>query len=451
MTLKVKISLYISVFFTILFGIVSVFIIQNFSQFREEEFRERLSEKALTTIRLLIEVKEIDNNLLKIIDKNSINQLYNEKTLVFDSQFRLIYNSLDDTKITWTVNDLKYLKKYKTFFKKEGENEIYGVFYDSNQQDYFALISANDNYGNRKLSYLISLIIGAYLIFMTITWVFTFYLIKNQLNPLDIFHQQISKINDLNIQEGLISKPESNNEIDLIGKEFNFMLGRIKEVYNKQRDFTAHASHELRTPLLRLSAQVENQITIAREEDKAFLGNILTDIGQLTELINSLLLLTKLDTIRDFQQEYSRLDEILYNAIEKVSKYYKDILVDFRIESDFGNEGVLEISANPNLLEIAFVNLLKNAYLYSENRKVKVRFIQKESNIVVQFSNFGQTLDEEEQKKLFQPFVRGKNSIGSRGAGLGLTIVHRILTNLGYHIKYNPKQLTNENIFEITF
>ena len=67
MTIKHKITLYSSLFFSGFYALIALFIVLSFAEFREEEFKERLNEKALTTIRLLLDVKELDNDLLKII------------------------------------------------------------------------------------------------------------------------------------------------------------------------------------------------------------------------------------------------------------------------------------------------------------------------------------------------------------------------------------------------
>ena len=70
---------YIVSFILILFS----FIIYYFSaSYREAEFYTRLEKKALTTAKLLIEVKEVDYELLKIIDKNTLNALHSEKVMI---------------------------------------------------------------------------------------------------------------------------------------------------------------------------------------------------------------------------------------------------------------------------------------------------------------------------------------------------------------------------------
>jgi len=451
MTLKNRISLLVSLLFTVLFGLASTLIFVLYANFRKEEFRDRLEIKALSNIKLLVNVKEIDNQLLKIIDQNSINKLYNEKTLVFDSNYHLIYSSIDDAKIDWSINDLKYLKKHKTLFKQQGDYEVYGVFYDTNDKDFYALISASDNYGKRKLLYLRYILIISYVFFTAICWIATSFTVKKAMNPLGIFHQKIKKINENNLDTRVLIK-SNRNEIDLIANEFNFMMDRIEISYQKQKEFTAHASHELRTPLSRITSQIEN--TISKQEtdteSKAFLRNILTDVNQLTELIHSLLILSKLDNKKHEYKEAYRIDEILFSSIEKINKTYPDFVILFGIEENENLESLLEVRGNKTLLEIAIVNILKNACVYSDNKQAVVNIRSQENNLIISVSNTGTTLDDEEQKNLFQPFMRGKNSKGTTGFGLGLRIVQRILVLHKASISYcTPEPNTNQ--FEVTF
>lgn len=451
MTLKNRISLLVSLLFTILFALASTVIFILYSNFRKEEFRDRLEIKALSNIKLLVNVKEVDNKLLKIIDQNSINKLYNEKTLVFDSNFKLIYSSIDDAKINWSVEDLKYLKKHKTFFKQQGDYEVYGVFYDTNEKDFYALISATDNYGKRKLLFLRYTLIVSYLLFTCICWILTSFMVKKAMNPLKLFHQKIKKINENNLDTRITSKSKKN-EIDLIANEFNFMMDRIQVSYQRQKEFTAHASHELRTPLSRITAQIENTITDSKttDKEKTFLNTILSDINHLSELINSLLILSKIETKNFEYNEIHRMDEILFSAIENLKKSYPDFSILFEIEESDNLDTALEIRGNKNLLEIALSNVLKNACIYSTNKQAKVKISTKENQLIISILNSGNTLSKTEQNNLFQAFMRGKNSKEIPGFGLGLRIVSRILTLHNAQIIYSiPKEKTN--LFQLIF
>jgi len=451
MTLKNRISLLVSLLFTALFGLASAFIFILYSNFRKQEFNDRLEIKALSTIKLLASVKNDDYKIMRLIDKNSINQLYDEKTLIFDADFNLIYSSIDDSKINWSVADLKFLKKNKTFFKKQGNNEFYGVFFDTNAKDYYVLITANDSYGKRKLVYLESILIISYLLFTALCWILTSFTVKKVMQPLGSFHQKIKNINENNLDTRIQVK-SNKNEIDLIANEFNFMMDRIELSYQKQKEFTAHASHELRTPLSRITSQIENKITQKEinSDSKTFLNTILTDVNQLTELINSLLILSKLDNKKYENKETYRLDEILFTAIEKLNKIFPDFVILFEMEENEKLDTALEIRGNRKLLEIAISNILKNACVYSDNKQAKVKISCEGQNLIIAVSNTGKTLDEKEQKNLFQPFMRGENANGTIGFGLGLRIVQRILTLHKAKIVYSvPSE--NTNLFQLLF
>ncbi|WP_433811255.1 ATP-binding protein [Flavobacterium johnsoniae] len=452
MTLKNRISLLVSLLFTILFGLASTVIFVLYSNFRKEEFRERLEIKALSNIKLLVDVKEVDEQLLKMIDQNSINKLYDEKTLVFDSHFKLIYSSIDDAKINWSVEDLKYLKKHKTFFKQQGDYEVYGVFYDTKDKDFYALISATDDYGKRKLLFLRYTLVVSYIFFTCLCWVLTSFMVRKAMNPLGLFHQKIKNINENNLDTRIESK-SNKDEIDLIANEFNFMMDRIEVSYQRQKEFTAHASHELRTPLSRITAQIENTIADSTTslKGKNFLTAILSDVNHLTELISSLLILSKIDNNKNNEyNEIHRMDEILFSAIEDLKKSFPDFVILFEIEESENLDTALEIKGNKNLLEIAVINVLKNACVYSDNQQALVKISAPEDHLIISILNTGKTLSESEQKNLFEPFMRGENSKGTSGFGLGLRIVNRILKLHKFHITYTTPE-DNVNLFQLFF
>ncbi len=446
MTLRFKISLFISLLFTALFGLASFFIIYQYAQFRKEEFRQRLEEKAINTIRLLVEVKEVDNQVLKTIDQNSINKLYDEKTLVFDAHHRLLYSSLDDTRITWTEADLNYLRQHKTFFKKEGDYEIYGVYHDTKQEDFYALISANDNYGKRKLRYLIYLVLVVYAVLTSLAWVLCFSVTRRLLLPLSRFHRSISEVNENNLAYRLETRDDSNNEIEGLAREFNHLLQRLEDAYQRQKEFTAQASHELRTPLARISARLENQLASGQPMQPADTAALLKSIGQITELINSLLVLSKVEGQTGTSREACRVDELLYTCIEKVHAENPAFRAELDMQDPGMTEAQLTILSNSLLLEIAFYNLLKNAAAYSPDCRAQILLLTENERLRIIIRNNGPALSPEEQLLLFRPFMRGSHARQHPGFGLGLRITRRILHALGHEIRYSSREGLHEFI-----
>ena len=139
-----------------------------------------------------------------------------------------------------------------------------------------------------------------------------------------------------------------------------------------------------------------------------------------------------------------------FSTIESLNKSYPDFIISFDIEENENLDSLLEIKGNNKLLEIAMSNVLKNACVYSDNKQAKVKIFSNGLQLLFEISNSGKTLTENEQKNLFQPFMRGENSKGTTGFGLGLRIVQRILTlhkaTINYQIQDN-----DTNVFVVCF
>jgi signal transduction histidine kinase len=360
---------------------------------------------------------------------------------------------VDDVIINWTVDDLKKLKKEKTLFKTEGEYEIFGIYYDSQNVDYYALISAQDKYGKRKLQFLSVVLTISFLIATSIIWLVSFNFTKQLILPLDNFQKKITNISSNNLTERL-AETGKEDEINLIAKAFNQMMRRIEDSYKNKQEFTANASHELRTPIARIITQLENleQLEKHSAETLTYLQNIKTDANNMAELISSLLTLSKIsETQIDFTNNKKRIDEIIFDSMALVKKNYPDFSSGFELIENNEFEYDLDIFCNESLLKIAFSNLIKNAYLYSANKKALIEIEQISTNqIAVSIKNNGNTIEKSEQHKLYDTFMRGKNSQNKPGSGLGLPLSKRIFN---YHNATLNYSVTGQNLnqFEIIF
>jgi K+-sensing histidine kinase KdpD len=108
------------------------------------------------------------------------------------------------------------------------------------------------------------------------------------------------------------------------------------------------------------------------------------------------------------------------------------------------------VKGNDALLKSAFLNLLKNAYVYSSDKKVSVLMSALNDQVLVMVENMGQTLSHEEAQMVMEPFFRGKNAINAntKGFGLGLSIVVRILLAHHARIEYHSPA-ENDNQFTV--
>jgi K+-sensing histidine kinase KdpD len=181
------------------------------------------------------------------------------------------------------------------------------------------------------------------------------------------------------------------------------------------------------------------------------LQQIQRDVYQLSDLTNSLLLLTKFDkeNIQSIYEEV-RIDEVIFESFEAVEKSYPKLKLDFLISEDTSEDALLTIKGIQSLLDIVFINLFKNAAIYSDDVEVDVLIKENDEHLIVDVISHGNTISKEEQTKLFEAFKRGKNSQNISGSGLGLRIVKRILEYHGAQIIYtSPADLLNK--FSVIF
>ncbi|WP_457129811.1 ATP-binding protein [Mucilaginibacter sp. HD30] len=418
-----------------------------FADLRENEFIGLLTEKAQTTAKLLIHVKEVSYPMQKIIDSNTVNKLYNEKTQVYNEARELIYSSASRPGIHWTNGDFDKIKKDKSVLKKNAPYVVLGIYGIVEKNGYYVLISADDTYysvGLRNIKYIL---FCAFVTGTVLVWLLSFGLGKRALEPLDNFRRKIQEINDSNLKIRL-HKAEREDEINVLASSFNQMMDRIDNAYDRQREFTSNASHELRTPIARIAAQLEN-LSHRDELDETIrtnLQSIFQDTFQLSEVVSSLVALADINS-REHRLSFTRtrLDEIVYSSTAELAKRYPDFKLKFEIENNTGKDTDLEISGDETLLKIVLLNLFKNAYLYSDNHQPECLISQGEGKVTLYITNTGEPPDVSDTALLFTAFYRGSNSISIEGSGIGLGIVKRIVDYHKAKINYRIiDRMTNQ-------
>ena len=452
MSLKRKIALNLSIAFSLLFGIVMAVIYMSFNDFRRDEFKERFRQRLEFTSHFIAKSKDFEEEAPVFFNENSDNILLNETILIFNAKKELIYSTIKDRNVTWDSALLKELDEKKIVYSEKTVPEIYAALKTINGENYYILTSALDTNGNSKLAYLKYLLITAYVMSTLLIGFFSYYFMGQFLKPLEDLNQEISEVTAHKLTTQ-IPVGESNDEINVLAKSFNTMITRLDDVFQSQKDFTASASHEIRTPITRMAFQLENLIKLEQHtpETLSSLKQIQKDVYQLSDLTNSLLLLTKFDkeNIQSIYEEV-RIDEVIFESFETVEKSYPKLKMDFLISEDTAENGLLTINGIQSLLDIVFINLFKNAAVYSDDTEVDVLITETDENLIVDVVSHGNTIPKEERSKLFEAFTRGNNSQNISGSGLGLRIVKRILEYHGAEIIYtSPADLLNK--FSVIF
>ncbi|MGY4385079.1 two-component system sensor histidine kinase ArlS [Pedobacter sp. UYP24] len=439
MNLKQRFSFIFSSLFSVVLATVMLIVYYLFADMRREELIAELTEKAQTTVKLLIETQEVHYDMHKIIDKNSVNNLHFEKIQIYNETKKLLYSSTVAPTIKLTYADLDLLKKKRLVLRNVNPNVVLGFYYKSGNDGYYVLISADDNYDKNKLNHLKYVLFVLFVTGLIVVWILSFSLSKKALEPLDNFRRKIQEITDSNLKIRL-SKEEREDEINTLAGSFNQMMDRIDNAYDRQKEFTGNASHELRTPVARIAAQLENLLNRTNIDPsiKLSLTSIFNDTFQLSEVISSLVALADINSREhNFSFVKLRLDEIIFSTTTELSKIYHDFKLKFEIENNTVNETDLEIMGDETLLKIALSNLFKNAYVYSDNHTVECLIRQNNGEIELLLTNTGKTPEIEDPRTLFTTFYRGNNSHQVSGSGIGLSIVKRVLDYHNATIIYN--------------
>ncbi|MDQ8750763.1 two-component sensor histidine kinase [Elizabethkingia miricola] len=449
MTLKRKIAFNFSIAYSLIFAVVMAIIYYTSYDFRKEKFLERMHNKLEFTIQLILKNENVDVKGANFEVDEIEDELFHDETLIFNSNKKLIYSTVKDENITWDGNLLDQLDQTSEVHIQNKDRELLGAHVKIRDKVYYILVTARDRTGQLKLDFLKYVLIITYLITTVFVWIFSYNFVKKLLTPLDKFTRQITEITAHKLTTKL-EENKSEDEISVLARAFNTMMIRINDVFQAQKEFTASASHEIRTPLTRITFQLENLSNKSdiQPETKTTLQNVTKDIHQLSDLTSSLILLTKFDR-ENIQQIFKeeRIDEIIFDAYEVVLKTYPQLYLDFKINEN--EELTLAVRGIRSLLEIVFINLFKNAVLYSDNAEVSVSIHETDNELRVTMENNGPVIPDEDRNKLFEAFIRGQNSQNINGSGLGLKIVQRILEYHKANIYYSSN--SNINIFTLIF
>ena len=203
-----------------------------------------------------------------------------------------------------------------------------------------------------------------------------------------------------------------------------------KELEKLKSDFISTVSHELRTPLTSIKGYVDlvlaGDVGPLTPEQREFLTIVAQNTTRLTELINDLLEIERLESGR-VEFEFAELDlaEVLQNVAQslKVNAEQKDL--EFVTEIASG----LRVRGDRDRLAQVFLNLLSNAIKYTPAGTVELKAYRENDTVVVAVRDTGIGLSESDLKKLFQKFFRSDNPYVRKagGTGLGLSIVKAIV------------------------
>jgi signal transduction histidine kinase len=208
---------------------------------------------------------------------------------------------------------------------------------------------------------------------------------------------------------------EGRDEVARLAASFNKAAQRIEELVGAHKMLLANASHELRTPLSRLRLGLELQAT---SPDPARKAEIERDIAELDQLIDEILLTSRLEAVGTL--DTTDAVDLLGLAAEECAHY---------AECDLEGEALL-VNGDPRLLRRLVRNLLENAHRHGRP-PVEVRIARAGTNAVLTVADHGPGIAPAERERIFEPFRRLAGDGNTTGTGLGLALVRQIARRHG--------------------
>ena len=204
-------------------------------------------------------------------------------------------------------------------------------------------------------------------------------------------------------------------------------ITRIKNLENTKRDFVTNVSHELRTPLTAIKGFVETLEDETDKKDKNYLDIIKRNTDRVINIVDDLLLLSKLED----KGTVLELEEVdLKDLIENVLKIFNQRLKEKDLNLEFKTDGDhLTINADSFKLEQVFINLIDNAIKYTERGGIKMSLGRQGNSVVAEIQDTGICIPKEHLSRIFERFYVVDKSRSRRlgGTGLGLSIVKHIV------------------------
>jgi two-component system phosphate regulon sensor histidine kinase PhoR len=206
-------------------------------------------------------------------------------------------------------------------------------------------------------------------------------------------------------------------------------LTRIRRLETVRRDFVSNLSHELRTPLASLKALTETLQDGALDDPPAahrFIDQIQTEVDALTQMVNELLELSRIESGRlSLDRQLIAPCDLLSSAAKRMSLQAERAGLRLHVEC---RDDLPKVNIDFQRLEQVLVNLIHNAVkftraggqitLLADVAPGEVRFAVRDTGIGI---------PEEAVSRIFERFYRVDKSRTGSGTGLGLSIANHIV------------------------
>lgn len=226
----------------------------------------------------------------------------------------------------------------------------------------------------------------------------------------------------------------STTDFKYLDQSLTDLASKIKDTFEKEREFTSNASHELMTPISILQNKMENVMMDQdlNEDFREKVASMMTILNRLKKIVRSLLLISRIEN-----DQYVKTDQIKpYVLLDEVVHELKDRIEVRKIRIIQSLSHSIEIPrVNRDLIFQLMYNLINNAIRYNRDEgeiEISDQIITGESYII-HIKDSGNGIHAHELESVFDRFKKADKT-GSEGYGLGLSIARSIAQYHGLSI-----------------
>ena len=431
MPVRLRITLLFALLVFIILSIVCGGIYYFSYTSRINNITSRLTNRAITTARLLSQKEIFDQKLVQRIDSSTTISLKNKVLQAYDYNDRKIYNYSDIPGDTLSLDKerLNDARISGRLYFTMGRKEAIAYHYTDNNTSIVMISAAEDEEGKDKLQSLLNILLLSFLVGNVFVLAGGYIFSRGLLQPIKKITTDVADISAQNLARR-IQTGTTRDEWYQLSHTLNDLLDRLQDSFDLQRRFISNASHELSTPLTSISSQLEVSLQKPREADdyKKVMQSIYQDVRHMSNLTQTLLEFAKASgNSGGLEISLIRLDEIVLRLPAELVKINSSFSVKLQFDDLPEEEENLLVFGNETLLLTAIKNVVINACKYSPDHQAMVHLQAHEQNLHVIIEDKGPGIPKEELNNIFQPFYRIEENRSAGGFGLGLSLAERII------------------------
>ena len=273
------------------------------------------------------------------------------------------------------------------------------------------------------------------LITVVLSLIVSFVIAKHISKPIEKINRSAKQLASGNFDVKFEGK--GYREIEELNDTLNFTSSELGKVESLRRELVANVSHDMRTPLTMISGYAEVMKDIPGENSPENIQVIIDEANRLTQFVNSVLDLSKLESGMD-NTEFSACDitSLLEDSVER----YKKLMSESDITLEFTFDRHVLVMCDVMKITRAVHNLMDNAVNYAKDpKKVTVKQTACDGKVRIEISDNGDGIDPAELPYIWDRYYKTEKSHKRNvlGSGIGLSIVKAIfkLHNARYGVE----------------